>query len=119
VVTQNLDDLGNLRGETLRKAWHPCENPPHGIEFAVETGPHIVYVTAHTRLAARRRTVDLHTMHATAESSPIKLHVEDEMVSLSLLEDRGFGRSYCCASNPSTPEGGMRSLHQKEHTWTA
>ena len=28
--TQNIDDLGKVRGETLRKAWHPCGNPPHG-----------------------------------------------------------------------------------------
>ena len=30
VTTQNIDDLGKLRGETLRKARHPCRNPPHG-----------------------------------------------------------------------------------------
>jgi hypothetical protein len=27
--SQNIGDLGNLRGKTLRKARHPCGNPPH------------------------------------------------------------------------------------------
>jgi hypothetical protein len=30
MVTQNMGDLGNLRGQTLRKAWHTGGNPPHG-----------------------------------------------------------------------------------------
>jgi hypothetical protein len=30
MVTQNIADLGKVRGETLRKAWHPCGNPPQG-----------------------------------------------------------------------------------------
>jgi hypothetical protein len=30
MVTKNIGDPGNLRGETLRKARHPCGNPPHG-----------------------------------------------------------------------------------------
>jgi hypothetical protein len=29
VTTQNIGDLGNLIGETLRKAWHTCGNPLH------------------------------------------------------------------------------------------
>ena len=30
MVTKNIGDLGNLIGETLRKARHPCGNPLHG-----------------------------------------------------------------------------------------
>jgi hypothetical protein len=29
MVTQHRDELGKLRGETVRKAWHTCGNPPH------------------------------------------------------------------------------------------
>jgi hypothetical protein len=28
--TQNMDDLGKVRGKTRRKAWHIGENPLHG-----------------------------------------------------------------------------------------
>ena len=42
---------------------------------------------------ARRRTVDLHTRcHAAAERCTLKLHVEDDMMSLPLLGDRGSRR---------------------------
>src|SRR5215216_5094103 len=30
VVTQNIGNLGKLRDERLRKAWHTRGNPPHG-----------------------------------------------------------------------------------------
>jgi hypothetical protein len=28
--TQNIDDLGKVKGKTRRKAWHIGENPLHG-----------------------------------------------------------------------------------------
>jgi hypothetical protein len=30
MITQNRDDLGKLRAETLRKVWHTRGNPPYG-----------------------------------------------------------------------------------------
>jgi len=30
VITQNIDDLGKLKGETLQKAWHTGGNLPNG-----------------------------------------------------------------------------------------
>jgi hypothetical protein len=30
MATQNTDNLGKVRSETRRKAWHTCGNPPPG-----------------------------------------------------------------------------------------
>jgi hypothetical protein len=61
VVTKNIGDLGNLIGETLRKARHPCGNPPHGetdfYPLLAEVGKEILKERAWLEYAVARRFV--------------------------------------------------------------
>jgi len=59
VVTQNRGDLGNLRGKTLRKAWHTGGNLPNG---AADFYPLLAQVGSEVFRAARLQAAQYRTI---------------------------------------------------------
>jgi hypothetical protein len=80
VVTQNIGDLGKLRGETLRKARHPCGNPPHG-----ETDFYPELAEVGKEFLKDMRSLIVLSMFGGVNSSNLK-HDEGEVPPLRTME---------------------------------